>query len=184
MCDNSASSQIKENNDETDGRQKFDYKSGYPIEAKKEIRCEAIFLFLILFLSLIALYFVWTGCISSSLGLLGEQSQIFKKYALFAISGMLGGIIFGMKYFYRVVARGYWHQDRRTWRLMSPFISMVIALITGTLINANMVNGQEVASGASVVAIGFLAGYFADEAVGKMYEIANVIFGKSASNKS
>jgi hypothetical protein len=32
-----------------------------------------------------------------------------------------------------------------------------------------------------MVAIGFLAGYFADEAVGKMYDIASVMFGSNNS---
>ena len=166
--------------DDTDGRDKFDCKSKYPEDAKSEIRCETIFLFTLLFSSLIALYLVWVGYVGSWLGLSGEEGLIFRKYALFATSGLIGGITFGMKYFYRVVARGYWHQDRKAWRIMSPFVSMIIALITGTLVNTNMVSGQEMTSGASTLAIGFLAGYFADEAVGKMYEVANVIFGRTS----
>ena len=97
---------------------------------------------------------------------------------------MLGGLTFGMKYFYRVVARGWWNQDRRIWRLMSPIISAIVALMVGNLIEANFINNAKILNGSTVIAIGFLTGYFADEAVGKMYEIANVIFGTNNSNSS
>ena len=40
-----------------------------------------------------------------------NQVHTIKKYAYYLSSGMLGGITFGMKYFYRAVARGFWHID-------------------------------------------------------------------------
>jgi hypothetical protein len=99
---------------------------------------------------------------------------------------MLGGITFGIKYFYRVVARGWWHQDRRFWRFMSPFIAMIVALVVGSMIDAGLivVTAQNRISTPAIISIGFLAGYFADEAVGKMYEVASVLFGRSDSIKS
>jgi len=52
------------------------------------------------------------------------------------------------------------------------------------LIDASLIGTKGPVSGAAFVSIGFLSGYFADEAVGKMYEIANVLFGKSATVKA
>ena len=66
---------------------------------------------------------------------------------------------------------------------MTPFIALTIAFIVGAMIDASLMVPQVQISGAAFVSIGFLSGYFADQAVGKMYEIASVIFGKSATLK-
>ena len=171
--------------DPTDGRKPYQWKSCYPEweDARKEIFWEAVFLFFIYFFSLFLLYANWRGWICLWLSSWGLNAATLKKYAYYASAGMHGGIIFGMKYFYRVVARGWWHQERRYWRIMSPFISMSIALIVGAMIDASVMTAHKPVNGASIVSVGFLAGYFADEAVGKMYEIAAVIFGKSTLAK-
>ena len=117
--------------DPTDGRTIYQWESKYPEDAKQEIRLEAMFLFIILFVSLILLFLTWEGWIYLWLPLPPDKVDTLRDYTYYALSGMLGGIIFGMKYFYRVVARGWWHQDRRYWRIMSPFIAMVIAVIIG-----------------------------------------------------
>lgn len=163
--------------DEADGREAYDYKSKYDPSARKEIRYEAIFLVILLFFSIFILFYTWKGDIYSLLAISTSQEITAKKYIYYSAAGMLGGIIFGMKFFYRAVARGLWHQDRRVWRLLTPLISAIVALITGILIDASLLKTEAITSGATMVSIGFLAGYFADEAVGKMYEIANVIFG-------
>lgn len=169
--------------DPTDGRAEHFYKSRYPQQACHEITIEAAFLMIMLCFSLYFLFLSWAGLLSSVGNFTPEQASTIKKHGYYAFAGMLGGITFGMKYFYRVVARGYWNQDRRVWRIMSPFIAMVIGLMTGILIESNMSNSTvHVMNGYSMVLIGFLSGYFSDEAVGKMYEIATVIFGKSATS--
>ena len=163
----------------TDGREAFEFTSKYPKEIRKEIRNESIYLFFIMFLSLAVLFLNWSGLLSRFI-ILDESSNILLKYFItFAFSGMLGGILFGMKYFYRVVARGYWHQDRKYWRIMSPFISLIVALIIGAMSSSGLLTTQEDPRLGWQLSIGFFAGYFADEAVGKMYEIASVVFGKS-----
>jgi len=170
--------------DNTDGRKQYEFKSKYPDDIQKEIKEEGCILFLILFLALMILLLNYIGCFHKFFDCEADSQYIeIQKYIYYSVAGMLGGIIFGMKYYYRVVARGYWHQDRKAWRLMSPFIAMVIAFITGTLIESGFFGGQTPKSSAAIVSIGFLAGYFADEAVGKMYEVANVIFGKAQTDK-
>lgn len=170
--------------DPTDGRKPYEWLTRYPPDARIEIRRETGYLFIIFFLSLFLIFANWKGWIGSFLSFSPEEALKFRKYVYYALSGMLGGITFGMKYFYRVVARGYWHQDRRIWRIMSPFIAMTVSLIVGMMIDASFLAAKQPITSAAVVSIGFLAGYFADEAVGKMYEIANVIFGKSSITKA
>ncbi len=168
--------------DNTDDRKRFDFKSKYLDTARFEIRIEAIFLVSVMITSIVILYLNWKGTLLFILDIQVGQDT-FKRYIYYFASGLLGGITFSMKYFYRVVARGWWHQDRRVWRISSPLLSAVIGFMTGVLIEAQLLNTNIPSNGASIVAIGFLAGYFADEAVGKMYEIANVIFGTQNTKK-
>lgn len=167
--------------DPQDGRGPYECLSKYPPKITRQIICEAIYLFVIFFLSGFLIFSTWKGWMSALLSSQQSQNATIKEFLYYVSAGMLGGNVFGMKYFYRVVARGFWHQDRRYWRIMSPFIATSVAFIVGAMIDANFVPVHKPVSGASFVSIGFLAGYFADEAVGKMYEIASVIFGKSGS---
>ena len=109
-----------------------------------------------------------------------DEGVTFNKYMYYVSSGFLGGVVFGMKYLYRVIARGFWHQDRKAWRMMSPFIALAVSFVVGVLVEASMIVAEKPSLTPTIISIGFLSGYFADEAVGKMYEIASVIFGKSA----
>ena len=162
----------------TDGRDQYEWKTRYPSDAVFQIRCEGAYLFLVLVASLFLIFACWQGFLFSYLALTPEQIVSLKKYTFYAASGMLGGVVFGIKFFYRVVARGFWHQDRRIWRIMSPILAMILAFATGTLIDANLFAIRGPTSTPAFVSIGFLTGYFADQANAKMCEIAAVIFGQ------
>jgi hypothetical protein len=168
----------------TDGKSKFEWKSEYHPDAIFEIRCESIYLFLLLILSLVFLFTCWQGCLFSPLELSPTQLKTLRKYTFYASSGMLGGVVFGIKIFYRYVARGFWHQDRRIWRIMSPFLAMVLAFAIGVLIDANLFATRGPSSAPAFVSLGFLTGYFADQANAKMCEIAGVIFGVNGNKNS
>jgi len=165
----------------TDNREPFDWESKYPPVARKEMMCESVYIGLIFLLSFAIIGCNYLGVFSSFLGLEKLRSVKFEYIVYFSSSGMLGGIVFGMKYFYRVVARGYWTQDRRYWRILSPFISMSVAFIIGSMSCAGILISHNSLSNAWAIAFGFFAGYFADEAVGKMYEMATLLFGKTTS---
>ena len=167
--------------DNTDSRKRNEVTSRYETSIQKEIWWETFFLISLVFICCILLVCTWTGYIFKLVSIPEILHVPAKRYLYFSLSGMLGGLTFGMKYFYRVVARGWWNQDRRIWRLLSPLISAIIALMIGILIEASFITTGKVLNGPTIVSIGFLAGYFADEAVGKMYEIANVIFGTKKS---
>jgi hypothetical protein len=170
--------------DPTDGREPFDWRTHYPAEALKEIRWERVYLFLLLFFSYFVIIASWKGWVCCLLFTSPAEAATLKKYSYYGGSGMLGGVAFGIKYFYRVVARGYWHQDRKTWRLMSPFLATTLALVVGALIDSGLITTRGPSSGPAFLSIGFLVGYFADQAIAKMGEIAIVLFGASATTKA
>lgn len=169
--------------DPTDGRKQYQWTTGYPPKVLREIHWESIYLLFVVIFSFSLIFATWIGWATSLFSLTSDQAITLKKYLYYAASGMLGGVAFGLKYFYRVVARGYWHQDRRIWRLMSPYIAMTLAFVMGAMIDASFIKTLGPSSGALCVSLGFLVGYFADQAIGKMYEIANVIFGPIARKK-
>lgn len=68
---------------------------------------------------------------------------------------------------------------------MSPLISVGVAFVVAVLVQENLLNGAIASSNpSSAIAIGFLAGYFSDNAIAKMLEVANVIFGTATRSKS
>lgn len=167
----------------TDGREPYDWKSKYPKEARVEILREAIYIGIVLGLSLLGLYLNWFGVFSCHLKDDPTRVIAFEGIVLYFFSGLIGGTIFGIKYFYRVVARGYWTQDRKYWRVFSPWISACVALVVGCMVVSGYVNAVQTPSTATGLCVGFIAGYFADEAVGKMSEVATALFGSSNKAK-
>jgi len=170
--------------DETDGRLRYEWESRYP-RCQGQIWCEAAAVAGIQILALLLLCAVWSGSLADLSGWAFCRNATFKRYGYFLLGGVLGGTLFGIKYLYHVVARGYWHQDRRLWRVLSPLLAGTLALVTGALVDAGLLglslNSQR---GASYVAIGFITGYFSDKALAKMTEIADVIFGTRDATKS
>lgn len=170
--------------DPTDGRNQYQWVTKYPDEARAEIRWEALYLVALFFVSYIILFAIWKGWVREILSLTPDEAVVFKRFGYYVTSGLLGGVIFGIKYFYRVVARGFWHQDRRIWRVKSPLVAMTVAFFFGTMIESSFISTHGPSSSAAILSIGFLSGYFADDAVAKMLEVANVIFGTSARSKA
>lgn len=164
----------------TDGRPRLDWISKYEHDAVRQIRLDAAYIGVLMITVLIAVLLTWKGtaydilaqdCANCSRG-------TFNKYAYFFLGGHLGGVLFGVKYLYKVVARGYWNMDRRLWRLFSPFLSGGLALVVGALLDSGVMGlTVKVASGAAYFSYGFITGYFADRAIDKLQEVAETVFG-------
>lgn len=169
----------------TDGRAPYDWKSKWDPLARKHITCESIVLGVVFFATLILIYFTWSGALFRWISEPNCcNADTFSRYAYFYLGGQLGGILFGIKYMYKVVSRGYWHEDRRLWRIFSPLLSGGLAAMVGTLIDSGMLGlAIKHRSGSSYLAFGFITGYFADSALAKMQEIANTIFGAPGNRK-
>jgi hypothetical protein len=164
-----------------DERQRFNWKSRYPQEARKQIKWEAAYVLFVFFLSGVGIFLTWRGDIAGVLanGCARCDAATLDRYAVLSFSGVLGGSLFGLKYLYKVVARGWWNEDRQLWRLFSPLLAGGMAFAVGALAHAG-VFGFSVGdnqSGASLVSLGFIAGYFADSASRKLQEIADTLFG-------
>jgi hypothetical protein len=170
--------------DETDGRARYDWKSKYS-DCLVQIWCKAALVAGIQIGALLLLCVIRNGWLADRTGWISCHEPTFKHYSYFFLGGVLGGTLFGIKYLYHVVARGYWHLDRRLWRVLSPLLAGTLALVTGALVDAGLLGlSLNTKRGASYLAIGFITGYFSDKALAKMTEIADVIFGTSDATKS
>lgn len=163
-----------------DGRGCGEWESRWPDAARKKILKEAIFVGIVFLSELVGLVFTWRGDVLEllSLGCANCTPGKLNFFLYLFLGGMLGGTLFGIKYLYKVVARGFWNEDRLLWRIYSPFISGGLALAIGALIDSGIL-GLSAAkeSATSYFSIGFIAGYFADSALAKMQEIAKTVFG-------
>ena len=167
----------------TDGRNQYDWESHYPSQARKEMLYEAIYIAIVLVVSLLGLFLSWCNIFNAECVLDSEKRLTVETVLIYLFAGLLGGTVYGIKYFYRVVARGYWSQDRRYWRIFSPWISSCVALIVGCMVISGFINSVDVPSNLASICIGFVAGYFADDAVSKMSEVAKALFGTSSKTK-
>lgn len=161
-----------------DGRRTGNYKSRYDGIVQLKIWRDAIYIFALMIISFLLIYSNFNGCLAEKLCIPAGKREVFQKYAYCLSSGLLGGSTFGLKYFYRVVARGLWNEDRIFWRLFSPFIAVSISLVLGVILYNDIMKSTPQA-----VIIGFLAGYFADEAVSKMYDVACVLFSRAEDSR-
>lgn len=170
---------------ETDGRGRDQWASRYPTPVKCQIWAEAAFVTIVLLGALTGIYLTWNGYLPRLLGCATCSGDALQRYLYFFFAGLLGNILFGGKYLYHVVAHGYWNQDRRLWRVLSPILAASVAVMVAVAIDSGMLGvAFRVGSHASCVAMGFFSGYFADKALAKMTEIANVIFAVDKSKKN
>ena len=170
--------------DLTDGRPKGIWSTRYPNDAQHHIHWEKKYL-IVLFIVCISLPLLF-GIITTEL----YESQPFKyqnlkKYFFSFFGGTLGGTLFAMKWLVHSVAKNSWNLDRQLWRILTPFLSGGLALIVIILINCQLFNVSkpENITIHKSYGIGFLVGYFSDNAIGKLTEIAQVLFGSTISKR-
>lgn len=172
--------------DPTDNRELLDWSSKYPAEARREIRCEAIYLGSLLMLVPLAMVVLWLRWPQASLGIPPCDYDVVLKYALAWLGGTLGGVLFDLKWLYHSVARQKWHMDRRLWRVFTPHISGGLAFSAIALIESNVLqvfDPRVVGRSVTVVGFSFLVGYFSDSAIAKLGEVADTLFGPSRSKE-
>lgn len=174
--------------DPTDGRTKLDYQSKYPFCIRVQINLEAGYLTLLLIFGFYVIYWMLSGeCgflfSESTFNLLNDN---LKKLFAFSTSGLIGGSMFGIKYLYHVTGRGWWHEDRRIWRIYSPLLAAALASMLGFILDGGILQISQYHTEAvdnqyiKIIGLGFIIGYFADTALAKLQEVATVIFGTSA----
>jgi hypothetical protein len=173
--------------DPTDNRELLDWRTKYPEpEARRAIRLEATYVGVHLVALPIAMLVLWLQYPKGWFHLSEQLYHPILKYGLSWLSGMLGGTLFDAKYLYHSVARQIWHLDRRLWRLFVPYISgglsfVIIALIASGLLR--IIDSRAVESAPTIVGIGSLVGYFSDNAIAKLREVADTLFGVSRTEE-
>jgi hypothetical protein len=166
--------------DLTDGRPPGDWKSHYEAAAWRWIALESVYLIVLLVVVAVAIALVWLGRPACWLGLSAPRRVTFARYAYAWLGGTLGGVLFGMKWLYHSVGKRMWHIDRAPWRYLIPHISGGLAFATVAILNSIIAPDQGTAmSGARALAIGFLVGFFSDNAVAKLTEVAETLLGPS-----
>jgi hypothetical protein len=166
--------------DLTDGRQPGDWQSKYRPEAWKFIRQEAIYLVAFMAVALVTMLLVWLRRPQILLHLSGRDTHIFSRYAFAGLSGVLGGVLFAMKWLYHTVAKRTWHMDRRLWRYLTPLISGGLAFFTVAIVQSVAAFDPAIVStNARTTAFGFLIGFFSDNALAKLAEVAETLLGRT-----
>jgi hypothetical protein len=178
---------VKEN-DYTDSRKRWDWKSRYPDEARKKLNFEAWVLgSALVFWCLVSMCLL---CVSGkeiklpSFGLFGADGQPleltfdFRILAIYSV-GAVGGTTFSIKWLVHSAARGWWHLDRRYWRFFVPLLGGVYACVGLTLYDSGLwASGTvKLSTIASAAGLAFLLGYFSDGVSGLLTNIANAVFG-------
>jgi hypothetical protein len=168
--------------DPTDGKLQYQFQSEYPFGCRVEMFLEAIYLAALMVggIYLVAWY-VGGSFLLPGFGIsANELPKALHTLIAFPITGLIGGTMFGLKWQYRVSARGWWHRDRRIWRIFSPWLSAALALMIGVAIDGGLLGLSFKSDGNSPVStllsVGFVTGYFADSALAKFHDIAAVIF--------
>jgi preprotein translocase subunit Sec61beta len=164
-----------------DGREKWEWQSRYPRRAWLQISLELIYLFCILALAPITLFLIWRGTAQSWLSISGARSDAFARQGYAWVAGTLGGTLFAMKWLYHGVAKGWWSRDRLPWRLMAPHLSGALSFALLAFLASGLIgffDEQRLRTPEFIVAVGFLVGYFSDQALGGLAILAKNIFGE------
>jgi hypothetical protein len=168
--------------DLSDGRKNGDWSSRYDEEAQRHIHWEKRYLIVLLICALTVPLFLGIAfnLVNMPRPFLNSRHYIFSLWG-----GELGGTLFAMKWLVHSVAKNDWNLDRQIWRILTPHLSASLAFVIVLLINCGIFKLAD-PNGMSIYkcyGIGFLVGYFSDNAIGKLTELAQVFFGSSLTRK-
>src|SRR5262249_47510595 len=142
--------------------------------ACKSIRKESVLLGLFLLISISLSITISTGVFKSLFSLSNAGNDSFNIAVGGLTAGIVGGTTNSIKWLYHVVGRNLWNQDRLLWRIYTPFLSGTMSLFLMFGISSGLItifSKEAVSDVRMILAIGFLSGYFSDNAFGKMAEI-------------
>lgn len=185
--------------DLTDDRKAGEWQTRYhDPNAKKQIRCEAIYLAAHLFGVVLAVIVLAVLSERNVTDVAGQPKspiptsvsnpgfgweQILHAW----LGGVLGGAVFSIKWLVHVLAKNRWNIDRRFWRFFTPHVSGALAFAFVILMASGLVVIIDKESLTSVwvcFGLGFLVGYFSDNATAKLTEIARTLFGSTKRPES
>lgn len=176
--------------DPHDGRPVGEWRSRYPEEVHRHIVGEAAYLAIQGLLLIIVAALGWMmakGLVQSGWSNAVDEAAKWLGFGFVAFAGgAIGGTLFGLKWLYHGVAKGIWSLDRRLWRLFTPWISGLLAVIVVALIAGDLLRifrPDSMSQPSTVFGVSALVGLFSDMTLGKLAELAKVLFGKGAEEK-
>lgn len=164
----------------TDNRALYDYASRWPENARKAQRGEGIYLAVLGVLSLGALL----GTLLATN--VADAPRTLPCLSAVFFTGLLGGTVFSVKWWYHSIARGIWHVDRRAWRIAVPWQGAIVAMFMHVLFKSDLLgilNPAALDKIHNILAFGFIVGYFSDSAIAKLAEIADSLFGTTRGGR-
>jgi hypothetical protein len=165
--------------DPLDSRSKWDWKSKYPAEANRWILLETFYLMFLIYVVAVLFFLFWRGYPGRWFHVAPADYLVWRRYAFAWLSGVWGGCLFSAKWLYHSVAKGEWHLDRRIWRYMTPHLSGGIAFGLFAVLSSGLfplVDAASLRSLAATVAVGFIGGYFSDQAAAALAGFAARLF--------
>jgi hypothetical protein len=172
----------------TDGRKPGEFASRYPLGAWAQIGFEFTFLFA----ALVAVAYVLLsiGMLVAAdapadagtlpFGISYPKDRRFLIWLSIALSGSAGGTAFALKWLYHSVAKWTWNRDRILWRLIVPPLSGVFAVFVAFMVAAEIVpflNAKAFENFYRALGAGFLLGYFSDNVLAALQNLAVRWFG-------
>ena len=177
--------------DRLDNRAPGDWGSRYGRSAWVQIAVEFGYLAVVLVTTTAML--VWIGyqvgppspLDTRSFSLLGLQleyprDRAFLLWLAVALSGAVGGTCFALKWLYHAVAKAEWNRDRILWRLIVPPVSGTVALFFSMLAASGaipLVDSRFFSGFYGAIGVGWLIGYFSDNALAALQKLARKWFG-------
>jgi hypothetical protein len=113
-------------------------------------------------------------------GLSYPRDRQFVIWLSVALSGVVGGTSFALKWLYHSVAKDAWNHDRIVWRLVVPILSGVFSVFVGFMVASGIVpflNTNAFDHFYKSLGVGFFIGYFSDNVLAKLQRLANQWFG-------
>ncbi len=160
------------------------WETVYSQEAWKRIRAEGIYLASVLLFGVVVCVILLIVPFSDHEGL--------RQLMYCALGGITGSWIYSMKLYVRVVTKGIWRHDLIAWRLATPFMGIFTAISTYAMLQTGLLgvtfvapNGPNTTNDPKLFAyaVGFMVGLFSDVVMGKLTEVAETLFGRTAHAK-
>ena len=174
--------------DLTDGRRPGEWKTKYPPRAWCWIIIELCYLCVVLLVGAAALIYIGIELSAATdrncptyVALLNTHvEQRVLRWMSVAFAGMLGGVVFDLKWLYHAVAKNIWHENRILWRLIVPVNSALVSLFFAFMITSGIVPLLDADAFSGVyfgLGFGFLFGYFSDNVIAALQRLAQRLFG-------
>lgn len=191
MNESAPDSQAPSADDKLDHRALGDWASRYGRSAWLQIAVEFGYLAVVLLASTALL--VWIGyevgppspLDARSISLLGipleyPRDRTFLLWLSVGLSGVVGGTCFALKWLYHAVAKAEWNRDRILWRFIVPPLSGTVAVFVSMLAASGaiaLVDSRFFSGFYGAIGVGWLIGYFSDNALAALQKLARKWFG-------